>query len=33
MCVSIAYQKERKSWETPEPEVRDFLPFEKEEQR
>jgi hypothetical protein len=29
----MAYQKERKSWETPEPEERDFLPFGKEEQR
>jgi hypothetical protein len=27
MCVSIAYQKETKSWETPEPEERYFLPF------
>jgi hypothetical protein len=33
MCVSIAYQKETKSWETPEPEERYFLPFGKEERR
>jgi hypothetical protein len=31
MCVSIAYQKETKSWETPEPEERYFLQFGKEE--
>jgi hypothetical protein len=33
MCVSITYQKETKSWETPEPEERYFLPFGKEERR
>jgi hypothetical protein len=31
MCVSITYQKETKSWETPKPEERYFLPFGKEE--
>ena len=33
MCVSIACQKETKSWETPETEERYFLPFGKEERR
>jgi hypothetical protein len=31
--VSIAYQKETKSWETPVPEERYFLPFGKEKRR
>lgn len=30
ICVSITYQKETKTWETPEPEERYFLPFGKE---